>query len=366
MINVDHLSYGEQLAKKELFFKELFSSIIPFERVQLKKYESPEKHYRMRTEFRVWHNGEDLYFFMFDKETKEKIRIDQFPPASKIINLAMSSLIEHIKTNKTLRFKLFQVDFLSTTQNELLITLIYHRRLEDEWNVEAKKLKEALSSIGKIHIVGRAKKQKILIDQEYVEECLNVGGKDFIYKQIENSFTQPNATVAVKMLEWASSPLEKSSKDLLELYCGNGNFTIPLAHKFRQVLATEISTSSIEAALYNCLKNKTENIDFIRMSAEELSDALKGGREYFRLRNLDLSKFNFDTIFVDPPRSGIDSKTLTFMSQFDSIIYISCNPLTLKENLSELCKTHQVTDAAIFDQFPFTPHLECGVKLTKI
>ena len=176
----------------------------------------------------------------------------------------------------------------------------------------------------------------------------------------------PNAAIATQMLEWACLGLESRSKDLLELYCGNGNFTIPLSKKFNQVLATEISTSSIEAAIYNCLKNEVTNIDFIRMSAEELSDALRGGREYHRLRNLDLKKFNFDTIFVDPPRSGIDEKTLEFMSTFESIIYISCNPETLKENLVFLSRTHKVKEVALFDQFPFTPHLESGVKLIRI
>ena len=78
-----------------------------------------------------------------------------------------------------------------------------------------------------------------------------------------------------------------------------------------------------------------------------------------------MKDYDFSTIFVDPPRAGVDDETLKLVSQFDNIIYISCNPETLRANLDTLCQTHTVERAALFDQFPFTHHIESGVYLKK-
>ena len=64
-----------------------------------------------------------------------------------------------------------------------------------------------------------------------------------------------------------------ASDDLCELYCGGGNFTIPLSKKFNKVIATEISKTSIKSAKENCALNDVQNIDFIRMSSEEFVEA---------------------------------------------------------------------------------------------
>ena len=84
-----------------------------------------------------------------------------------------------------------------------------------------------------------------------------------------------------------------------------------------------------------------------------------------RLKGIDLTSKNFTTVLVDPPRAGLDPDTLAMISQFEHIIYISCNPNTLVDNLSALSKTHEVTRAALFDQFPFTDHMESGVFLRR-
>ena len=55
--------------------------------------------------------------------------------------------------------------------------------------------------------------------------------------------------------------------------------------------------------------------------------------------------------------------TLALVKGFDEILYISCNPLTLIDNLKTLTETHTIEALAFFDQFPYTPHLECGVHL---
>lgn len=356
-------NYQNQLSAKRQKLKDIYAGFpIP----ELEVFESAPKHYRMRSEFRVWHEGEDLYFYMFDKVSDEKVRTDQFPPASLIINNMMTALMEELRPNMGLRHKLFQVDFLSTVSNEILVTLLYHRQLDNEWVTEAKKLKERLSDRFKVNIVGRARKQKIDLERDFVIEELQVAGKKLFYKQVENSFTQPNAGVATKMLEWAIDVTKESSGDLLELYCGNGNFSIALSPNFRKVLATELASPSVDAAQYNIEVNGIENLQIIRMSAEDFSDAMNGKREYYRLKGIDLKSYECNTIFVDPPRAGLDSNTVALVQKYQRILYISCNPLTQIENFEVLSKTHKISRIALFDQFPYTDHMECGILLERI
>ena len=353
--------YDDLLTDKVSIIREQFSE---FSVTDIDTFASPTLNYRMRCEFRVWHDGDDLFHIMFNQQTKQKVRIDVFPPASELITNVMADIIELLKPNEILRRKLFQVDYLSTLSGEVLVSLLYHKPLSEEWLEQCKQLKQTLSEKYNINIVGRARRQKEILDKDYVIEKLNVDGKEYTYQQVENSFTQPNAKVCEHMLSWAKNAIEYKG-DLLELYCGNGNFSIALADKFDKVLATEISKSSVASAQYNIAVNKTDNVKVIRMSAEEFTEAMEGKREFNRLKGIDLTSYNCETIFVDPPRAGLDNDTVKLVSNYQNIIYISCNPNTLHDNLTELHKTHKVEKFAVFDQFPYTHHLECGVVLTK-
>ncbi len=357
---IDTSTYEQQLAAKATWLQELMA---PFDAPELELFRSAPEHYRMRAEFRVWHQGDDLNYIMFDADSKAQFSLTQFLPGSRQINDLMPELITRIKSVPTLRKKLFQVDFLSTQTGECLISLLYHRQLDDEWEAAARQLKSDLQSFGDIHIIGRARKQKWVIEQDFVTECLNIQGRSFRYQQIENSFTQPNAGVCEQMIGWALDCTATSEGDLLELYCGNGNFTLPLAQNFRRVLATEISKSSVNSAQHNMQLNGIDNVDVIRMSSEEFTQAMQGVRAFRRLEGIDLTSYICNTIFVDPPRAGLDPDTLALVQGYPNILYISCNPETLKDNLEQLQQTHTIERLALFDQFPYTHHCEAGVWL---
>ncbi|TPH15530.1 tRNA (uridine(54)-C5)-methyltransferase TrmA [Litorilituus lipolyticus] len=355
-------NYTEQLVEKQNEMTELFKE---FSLPDAEVYISEPMNYRQRAEFRVWHEGDDLYYIMFNSETKQKFRVDEFPVASTLINQGMKALLEAIKDQPTLRFKLFQVDFLATLSGELLISLLYHKPLDEAWELAAKQLKTLLSSIAPVDIIGRAKKQKVIIEKDYVMESLKVGDDTYVYQQVENSFTQPNAKVNQKMLLWAQEATENAAGDLIELYCGNGNFSIALAKNFDRVLGTEISKTSVKSAQINIKANNISNIDIVRMSSEEFSQAMNGERQFRRLEGFDLTQYSYDTVLVDPPRAGLDPDSVELVRQFNKIIYISCNPETLKQNLSQLISSHKVEKFALFDQFPFTHHVETGIILTR-
>ncbi len=359
--------YQTQLDHKADSLRQLFADFSDLP--ELEVHPSPPQHYRMRAEFRVWHDADDLYYIMFDKETHQRYRVDSFPAATAEINRLMPILIEEIKSSTTLRQKIFQIDFLSTLSGEILTSLLYHRQLDDEWRTTAEALRQKLTDTGfNLSIIGRARKQKLVLGRDFVIETLTPNGKPLRYKQVENSFTQPNAIVATKMLEWATSCSHACTDcDLLELYCGNGNFSIALAPYYRQVLATELAKPSVEAAQFNIAENNTPNLKIARLSAEEITEAMLGKREFLRLnqQNINLNDYQFSTVLVDPPRAGMDEKSVRMVQQYDRIIYISCNPQTLKSNLDILTQTHTITRFALFDQFPFTPHTESGVLLIK-
>lgn len=179
-------------------------------------------------------------------------------------------------------------------------------------------------------------------------------------KSLQNS-TEQNSSCE----KHAVRPESSGARDLLELYCGHGNFTIPLAAKFNRVLASEISKSSIANARINCELNGVCNAQFVRLSADELMSAFARRREFERLKGIDIFGYDFSHVLIDPPRAGLEPSVIDFIKNFRNLIYISCNPQTLFENLRSLCATHEVRRFAIFDQFVHTSHIECGVLLRR-
>ena len=353
-------SYDIQLSDKE---KRVSVLLAPFYKDKLEVFDSPASHYRARAEFRIWHEGDRCDYAMGNITKDGAINIEECPKVIEPIEKRMWRLLDKINVSgEVLKKKLFAVEFLATTTDECLITMLYHRKLDDVWSVEAKLLESELNC----KIMGRSRKQKVILSDEFVTEKLNIDGKAFTYVQYESGFTQPNPTVNMKMIEWAIKQAKKVGYgDFLESYCGLGNFTLPLSCYFDKVLATEISKRSIHAALENCELNGVENITFVRLASEEMTEALNGVREFTRLKDIDLKSYDFSTVLVDPPRAGLDSGTIELISKIENIIYISCNPETLARDLETLSQTHIVTDAAMYDQFPHTEHVESGVFLVK-
>ncbi len=268
-------AYEQQLQEKSRLIKEEF---YPFGIPELEIFSSAPKHYRMRAEFSIWHEGDRSYYRMFNPETREPFEVTEFPAGSERISQLMQPLIEAISQQSVLRLRLFQLEFLTTQSGEALISLIYHKHLNEEWEKSAKELQERFG----IAIIGRSRKQKQVLDKDYVTETLNVKNRQYQYQQVENSFTQPNAGVNEKMLSWASDCCQTANGDLLELYCGNGNFTCVLANHFDKVLATEISKVSVNSARENFQLNNINNAEIARLSSGRIILPGNERRTYFQ------------------------------------------------------------------------------------
>ncbi|SFV75703.1 tRNA (Uracil54-C5-)-methyltransferase [hydrothermal vent metagenome] len=343
----------EKISENKLLFSEYYDGDISI-------YKSLTSHYRARSEFKIWHKGNAIFYAMNHQDKKNVVLIDECPQVNTFIADLMPKLLHLIKEKK-IDFKLFGADFLSSSKGEIVVSLLYHRKLDDEWFQKAKEIASELD----IYIIGRARKQKLVIGQDFITEYLNINEKIYKFHYIENSFTQPNPRVNEQMIAWAMKSLSNIGGDLLELYCGAGNFTIPFATQFQKILATEISKSSINAAKENMALNGVTNIEFVRMSVEEFVQALDGVRSFRRMQHIDIQSYDIQTLFVDPPRSGMDALSLQFATRYQNILYISCNPKTLYRDIEILSKTHKIVDMALFDQFPYTHHVEMGVKLVK-
>ena len=351
--------YEAQLGAKKSLLQQLFA---PYDLPEIDVFRSDTEHYRQRAEFRIWHDGDDIYHAMFDPETKQKVRIDYFPVASKLIADFMPVLLSKIQYNHALRYKLYQLDYLATLSGELLVSMIYKRQLDEQWQDAAIALTAELLPDWPIKIIGRARKQKIVLGDDFVTEHFTIDTKTLAYQQVEGSFTQPNAGVNQQMLCWAAEIASQLNGDLLELYCGNANFSLALASYFNHVVATEISRTSIKSANYNIELNNIDNVQVLQMSAEDVSKALVSGTA---LKHIELADMALNTVLVDPPRAGLDPDTLQLVSRFNDIIYISCNPQTLADNLQSLTKTHRIVSSALFDQFPYSHHVETGLWLQR-
>lgn len=358
-IDYSEAAYQQQLRDKQQRLQQLLA---PFAAPELQVFRSPVQHFRLRAEFRIWHQDGQAHYAMFNPADKRTpILLQQLPIASELINQLMPRLLSAVNANPTLSHRLFQAEFLTTLSGQAVITLCYHRPLDEEWQAVGEDLAQHLG----VSLIGRSRKQRRVIGQDYVTEQLTVAGRTYSYRQPEGAFTQPNGTVNQLMLEWAYQALGQRQDDLLELYCGNGNFTLPLSTRVRKVLATEISKTSVNAALANLDANGIDSITLVRLSAEELTQALQGVRVFRRLAQINLDEYQFGTVFVDPPRAGMDPDTCELVRRFERILYISCNPATLADNIRQLSDTHRITRCALFDQFPWTEHTEAGVLLER-
>ena len=334
---------------------------------------SPPEHYRMRCEFALYKTANhDFKYAMFIPNTrpKQRVLLDTFSGAHPTINQGMVALHGALKNDVYLLGGLFEADFLCAQDGQLIIALNYHRKFDDEFSRRLKDLRLRLQSSGlHVDLVARARKQKIVCEREEVCEHYQLDGHSVKLYQVEGTFSQPNATACTAMINFARSCVPATNpRDLLELYCGSGTFTVALADLFDKVLATEVARVPTQTALRNIELNHLTNVKLCRLSAYEAASAIARERPFHRLleRNIAIEDYDFSTLLVDPPRAGIqDEAALRFAAQFERIIYISCNPQTLALDLQILSRTHTIEKLSFFDQFPYTAHLESGVLLIK-
>jgi 23S rRNA (uracil1939-C5)-methyltransferase len=170
------------------------------------------------------------------------------------------------------------------------------------------------------------------------------------FEFLPTDFVQINAEVNRALVAHAMTQLQAGPQDrVLDLFCGLGNFTLPLARRAREVVGVEGDAALVERARHNATLNALHNVSF---KAANLFDpavlaAVMGGP--------------FDRVLLDPPRAG----ALEILPQLAAlaprrVVYVSCHPGTLARDLGLLCHEHgfQLVAAGVIDMFPHTHHVE--------
>jgi 23S rRNA (uracil1939-C5)-methyltransferase len=184
-------------------------------------------------------------------------------------------------------------------------------------------------------------------------------GDDFLHYYIPAStidmrfetsdFTQVNPHINRQMIERALNLLALERDDrVLDLFCGLGNFTLPIAKNCKEVIGIEGSPSLVKRAKANAEYNNVNNAYF------HAADLTKELTEH------TWAKSKFDKILLDPPRTGA-LETIELLPKLGAkrIVYVSCNPATLARDAGALCdKGYSLVSAGIMDMFPHTGHVE--------
>ncbi len=181
-------------------------------------------------------------------------------------------------------------------------------------------------------------------------------GEGFVTETIEGvsyrvgplCFFQPNPSIGREMVRTVKEALASSdSKDVLDLYCGVGLFSLAAAKTAKNVTGVEIIGESIIFAKANADLNKISNATFITNPAEK-----NISRDFIS---------RFDTVIVDPPRSGLHADVLAALcnsANIKTVIYSSCNPLKFVNDAAALSLNFELEYAQPLDMFPHTPHFE--------
>jgi 23S rRNA (uracil1939-C5)-methyltransferase len=163
-------------------------------------------------------------------------------------------------------------------------------------------------------------------------------------------FIQVNAGLNVKMIARTLELLDVQAQDrVLDLFCGLGNFTLPLARVVREVVGVEGDAGLVARARENAVHNRLENA---RFHAADLAQDLSGHA---------WMAGGFDKLLLDPPRSGADAVLRQLpMKGLERIVYVSCHPASLARDAGYLVNERGwvLRSAGVMDMFPHTAHVE--------
>jgi 23S rRNA (uracil1939-C5)-methyltransferase len=169
-------------------------------------------------------------------------------------------------------------------------------------------------------------------------------------------FVQANSGVNCGLAQAVYTDISRfSGREVLDLYCGSGNFTLPLALQAKGVTAVELARESIQTLKENALANGLDNIRALCGQAERLCIELSS------------QGYSPDYCLIDPPRSGA-AEVLHAVAKMkpERIAYVSCAPPTLVRDLQQLSQEgYSIESLRIADMFPQTAHVEALAFLTR-
>ncbi len=195
-------------------------------------------------------------------------------------------------------------------------------------------------------------------DEDFKPLSYALPDHNIVHEFKPTDFTQVNMEINRKMINLALQLLEPQPEDkVLDLFCGLGNFTLPLARKVAHVTGVEGSSELVVRSKQNALKNGIENADFYAADLFEDFTAMKWAQQ------------KYDRILLDPARSGA-REIAEYLPKLGAhtVVYISCNPSTLARDTEIMVHQngYKLVKAGVMDMFPHTAHVESIALFKKI
>ncbi|OYQ87398.1 23S rRNA (uracil(1939)-C(5))-methyltransferase [Wohlfahrtiimonas chitiniclastica] len=323
---------------------------------QMPPLRSPSEHYRYKARLGVKYvaKKEKVLVGFREKFAPFIVDMDSCPVLEdKVANLlpALSTLIGDL----TLLDKIPQIEVaIGSEQVALSFRVLETPTEEDEAKLKAFGIEHNIL----IYLQPKNEASTYLLsDVEDCDDLLNYQLLDRLTMAFKPyHFTQVNPMINQQMVKQALDLLKlQKDETVLDLFCGLGNFTLPLALEAGKVIGVEGDQSLTEWAAKNAARNGLENVDFYCTDLTQNQD------------DADWMQLKYDAILVDPPRSGA-LEMMPYLGKLapKRILYVSCHPATLARDLAELVQYgYEVTDAGVMDMFPHTAHVESMALLVK-
>lgn len=253
--------------------------------------------------------------------------------------------------------------FLTVRQSantpDLMVNLITHDEDNESISDYAKAISENIPEVTTlINSISKSKAQvaqadffNVIFGKGYIEELVG----NYRFKITPNSFFQTNSKQSKTLFDVVVEFAEfTTDENVLDLYCGCGAISLYVSGYVNKVYGVELNEESIKMANENAAMNNVTNCEFEARDVREfLLDAVKS-------QNLE-----YNTIILDPPRSGLHPDVIKSISEYSpkKIIYVSCNPTTQARDLQMLGDKYKITKIQPVDMFPHTFHIENVVRL---
>lgn len=241
--------------------------------------------------------------------------------------LASSSINKLIKNHDFMELEKGEIVIRSNYQDELLIAI----KTKDKCLIDAN-----IPS----NIKGIILNDKVIYGKSYFYDVIG----NMLFKVSYDAFFQVNNYMAKQIFDILNQHL--TGEYLLDLYCGVGTLGLSLKDKYSHIYGIEKIQSAIQDACYNAKKNGIKNVHYYTGDTSKILNSINT---------------YFDTIIVDPPRSGLNKETINYILKIKPKIlaYISCDPMTLARDLDILKSEYTVKKINALDMFPNTYHVEC-------
>lgn len=351
--NWQHISYDAQCRQKELIFAETMWRMarVGAESISPLLAASDPLGYRQRIQLKVYCRDDRLFLGFYRSGSHYVVDL---PDGCAIARAELTMALDEIRgiiSSSPERDRIPQVDL--SVGEDGTITALFHYIGNDRQGIHdyLAGLQGRVEHVSAICLqMGRKDTIKSVFGPETMEYTLPCDGTtDLTMSYSADCFSQvnfhQNRRIVDIVLSWA---VERRVNAVLDLFCGNGNFSLPLSRCAASILGMESYARSIELAQHNARQNGIANVTFL------CEDAANG------VRRLADEGSVFDLIILDPPRSGASMVVSNLKMLHPAyLIYVSCDPPTLGRDLALLQKNgFRVERIQPVDMFPQTYHLE--------